>query len=446
MPSRSFSDQVLSLALDLVWSVWAELGVSSWTRRHDLTAVDIEPLILATSYIGAHDARLMSESIDWCVAHGRLVSVARLRNQLRASGEIVAESFGRYAATVNRHGRATWPDSGVPLDFQPTNRSSSPDLTRPSLLQLRLRALFGVSARAEVIRLMIAEPARYQTVSELAGRAAYGKDNIADTLDLLTAGGLAEAAGAVNRKHFRLARPDRLVELVGTLPAEFPDWAPLFRIAIAILEFSLHAPQDPIPRAAEVPRVMRQIQPDMPKVGLLSALRATTGQGLVSDFEAWAIRALSTWARSETLPGSGAETTYSIHRLDFGGYGPWQGWIHEGDGTSRPIEMPEWDGLYIEHPRSDTTIADDSVGGPKLAHAIFEDAFRRVSVEIGRYWAEDPTNQLVCRQFADDQLRTLAPGGSTTFGEMFLRTWYADHKGTLSKRDVAVGPLGGVPT
>ena len=74
-----------------------------------------------------------------------------------------------------------------------------PDLKRPSLLQHRLRALFGVSARAEVIRLMIAEPGGYQSISELAGSSCLGKNNVADTLDSVIAGRLAEAAGAVNR-------------------------------------------------------------------------------------------------------------------------------------------------------------------------------------------------------------------------------------------------------
>ena len=37
-----------------------------------------------------------------------------------------------------------------------------PDLRRPSLIQLRLRALVGVSARAEILKLMLADPERNQ--------------------------------------------------------------------------------------------------------------------------------------------------------------------------------------------------------------------------------------------------------------------------------------------
>ena len=38
MPNESFKDEVLELALELAWSLWAELGVSGWTRRAQRTA------------------------------------------------------------------------------------------------------------------------------------------------------------------------------------------------------------------------------------------------------------------------------------------------------------------------------------------------------------------------------------------------------------------------
>jgi hypothetical protein len=65
---------------------------------------------------------------------------------------------------------------------------------------------------------------------------------------------------------------------------------------------------------------------------------------------------------------------------------------------------------------------------------MFEDAFRRVGVDIGPYWSSDGTNQLVCRAFAEERLWPIPAGGSESFMEDFLRTWYADRKTQVSGR------------
>src|SRR5207245_4117658 len=196
MPETSFREQVESLTLDLLWSLWVELGGSGWARRHPFTAIDVEPLIVATAQLVQADARLLQEALAWCVSNVRLVSVARFRNLLATADEDAKKHFGSFAAAVNKYGRATWPGEGEPLELRPVAASPRPEMTRPALLQLRLRAIFGVSARAEVTRLLLAEPTRYQTISELAMRAEYGRDNIADTLESLRSAGIVETAHA----------------------------------------------------------------------------------------------------------------------------------------------------------------------------------------------------------------------------------------------------------
>src|SRR5580700_10337414 len=100
MATRSFSDQVKGLALELAWSLWAELGVSGWRRHHENVAIDLVPLIIATASLGQMDARLLEESLDWCVANTRFVSSVRLRNLLPTFGPETINAFGSYSATV----------------------------------------------------------------------------------------------------------------------------------------------------------------------------------------------------------------------------------------------------------------------------------------------------------------------------------------------------------
>lgn len=434
MPNDDFRERVEHLALDTVWSLWVELGMSGWARRHQAWEIDLEPLILATSRIGELDRRLMGESLDWCITNVRIVAATRLRNFIKAMDGTLAQAFGPYSASVERHTHVHWPIQGDPLPFNPSGKSSAPELTRPAIVQLRLRAVFGVAARAEILRLMIAAPARSQSVAELSDASGYGKDNVAEALNQMARAGIVEADAEANRRRFKLVDPNQFAGFIGALPTVRQDWVSVFKIMLSILNFAKSAPSAPMARAVEITRLVRELEPALVRVGLTSATRLASAEGRVSDFEGWVFRAFRRWAGQEEEQEVTGEVNYSVHRLDFGGYGPWQAWIHEPDGSSRPIEMPEWEGLYQEHPRSDTIISDDSTGAPRLAHAMFEDAFRRKSVDIGRYMSEDPLDQLICREFAEERLWPLYPGSQASFSESFLRSWYEDRKRRLSAR------------
>src|ERR1700681_740828 len=199
--------EIDGLALDLAWSLWSELSVDGIRRRHDWQALDLEPLIIFTSYIGSSDSRLRANSIDWCIANARFASAFRLRNLAEHAGPTMCEAFGRYAATVKAHARVAWPAKGEPLALWTSEHIGTPDLRRPSLIQLRLRALVGVSARAEILKLMLAEPDRGHGASSLAEAAGYGKGSVSQALDLLTMAGILNVEPKANRLVYRLPPP-----------------------------------------------------------------------------------------------------------------------------------------------------------------------------------------------------------------------------------------------
>src|SRR5262249_10328115 len=141
MRTPGYKDQVLGRVLDIAWSLWAELGVSGWSRRHRATAVDLESLMVFTATLGQRDARLRDETLAWCVANSRFVSAIRLRHLLRATSPPGQAAFGDYSATAKQQIRVSWPGDGSAWPFARTGRSSRPDLGRSALLQLRLRAV-----------------------------------------------------------------------------------------------------------------------------------------------------------------------------------------------------------------------------------------------------------------------------------------------------------------
>jgi len=301
MATLSFSDRVRDLALDLTWSLWAELGVSGWKRHHENVAIDLEPLIIATSSLGRLDARLLDESLDWCVANTRFISGARLRNLLTTFDEATTKAFGSYAATVRAHRTVGWPGEGKALRFSPTGRSSTPELGRPALLQLRLRAIFGVSARAEIIRRMLPEPQRPFGIAELAMFTAYGKDNLADALDMMrmadiVARNVMTTAG--NVQVFTLSAAGRLDDLLGETPAPngYPYWAARFRVVVKLVDFATSGPEDRTVRAAEIERLLGDMQSDLRWLGTFPHMRKGI-EAVNDDFETWSFGLLRSWAQ-----------------------------------------------------------------------------------------------------------------------------------------------------
>jgi hypothetical protein len=232
------SSQLLEeLALELLWSLWGELGVRGVIRgRHADWSIDPEPLIAFTARVGDRDPRLRDESIDWCIHYERYVSRARLRGVLRRVDASTRSAFGVEAATLSEHTGRAWPEASEPRPYQPSRRSHLASLTKPALIHLRLRALFGVGARAEILHSFSAQPRAHMTAAELSRLTGYTKRNVTDELDRLELAGLLQVAAPSNQFLYRLHDRTALLAFVGERPRVFPSWEPLFRVVTALLD------------------------------------------------------------------------------------------------------------------------------------------------------------------------------------------------------------------
>jgi len=219
--SRPAFDETVT---DLLWSLWEEFGISGVVpRRHADQYIDPEALILFTAVEGDLDPRLRDESIDWVIRHGTHLSKTRLKN-LRAAWHLEDDpGFARYAATVNKHATLGWPTGSRPLPFRPRSRSGLNDLSQPSLIALRLRAVFGVGARAELMRAFLADSA-FATAAALSAETNYGKRNVQNALEALRLAGLVQVRRMGNTDRFRLTHERALLAFVGPAPKAFPRW------------------------------------------------------------------------------------------------------------------------------------------------------------------------------------------------------------------------------
>ena len=415
------SNEIDGLALELAWSQWAELGLNGTSRRHDWQAVDLEPLIIFTSYVANTDSRLRANSMDWCIANARFASTFRLRNLAMQASPLTREAFGRYAATIKAHAKVPWPSQGDPLAMWTSERVGQPDLRRPSLIQLRLRALVGVSARAEILKLMLADPERGQAASTLAEAAGYGKGSVAQALDMLTMAGVVQVQPTANRLVYRLSRPAELLNVLQWLPAVFPDWSPIFRVVEAMADFARTRSNTPLSRLAEVQKTLQRIDQDVHRLGIADQVPRAGGPASVTEFEHWALTFLADQCgRGETIPAS-RQVTYTIHHLSFGG---WMATVSQRGRQPQRIESTEDTQPARETVGARPAEGDDMTNSSALAHAILLDVLARAGVPINRTQAGDAVARLISGEFAVELLRPMRPGQEATFTAEFVRRWY----------------------
>jgi hypothetical protein len=403
--------EIDALALDLAWSLWAELGVDGATRRHDWQAVDLEPLIIFTAHLGGADSRLRASTIDWCITNARFASAFRLRHLAERAGAAARVAFGRYSATVRAHAKAPWPGEGDPLTLFHPERIGSPDLRRPSLVQLRLRALVGVSARAEVLKLMLAEPERPQAASTLAEDAAYGKGSVANALEMLTMAGIVQVQPHANRLLYRLARPSELAQTLQWLPSVFPDWWPIFSIIEALTDYA-HAPVPAASRLVALQNLVQQIDHDVHRLGIAEQVPLAVVPASVAEFEHWAMDFMAEQAGHVQAAGAAREVSYVIHHLSFGG---WLGTINVAGRHPRPFDS--------EHGHM-----DEATGAVELVHMMFKDVMGKRQRRGEALAPEDGLLQVISREFAEELVRPMRAGQEANFTAEFVRRWHENRR------------------
>lgn len=235
------------LRLELLWSLWAELGVPGWTRRHQAWWIDPEALLIATAAWADLDARLREEVLEWVVLHAHLLSAGRFKTLLRASPRLTSALERPHAAEllgdVRAHTQLRLPGDAPGRTRPLRRRGTRLVLDRPAQISLRLRALFGVGVRAEVVRaLLLGDPSGVTATELVDGGLGFTKRASMLVLEDLQLAGALHGRMRGNTRVYRLADPSPLRQLVDVGPLTSPRWTPTFELLDAARE--IQVPRD----------------------------------------------------------------------------------------------------------------------------------------------------------------------------------------------------------
>ncbi len=285
--------------LDRAWIQWIALGVDAAGEPDD-AVVDPEALIALTAELGDTDARLRDVSTDWCVAYGRYVNGSRLK-QVTRELRTPPESIGEYVATVAAAGGPAWPLATQPRpDYTRRGKARLDSARSRSRLRIRLRAAFGVNARADVLAALLAAPHSGLSVADLARRTHFTKPNVAFAVDALVLAGLLEARTVGNERRFVLARPGEILPGLRP-PIVQPDWVARFGVALEVLRFDRQDEMSPSVRAIEARRLVEGLLPRITNEALPQPDLDTFGAQFSSAFDRWVVQLVdSLWGPSRT--------------------------------------------------------------------------------------------------------------------------------------------------
>jgi hypothetical protein len=302
MPTSKRSSSLADLELALMWGAWVELGVSGWQQTHANWAVDPEPLIIATAALEDADPRLRDEALDWCIHNWRYVSRVRLRNLIREQPESVRESWGPFAATVSKHAGVTWPVATRPFTYKMTGKSLLESMEQPSRAWLRLRGMFGLGARTEILRFFLSGHRR-GTAAMIAQRAGYAKRVVADECESLEKAGVLRVHQFTNRYYYALDRADALREFVGDVATVTPDWTALLQVTGSLVELERQA--ETLPNRSlmvEAHRVSEALSPYLDELDIEDQPRLANRDNYWPALRDFADNYLRAWASGKWTP------------------------------------------------------------------------------------------------------------------------------------------------
>jgi DNA-binding transcriptional ArsR family regulator len=158
--------------------------------------------------------------------------------------------------------------------------------------------MFGLSARAEILRCFLAQPrTSIKSVTSLAAATGYTKRNVTDECDMLERSGLLTQRVKANRFYYSLARRSELEALVGDLPDIRPDWSRVLHIARQLVTLedasrSVGVKTFPI----RVRKTLTAIKDDLAELDIDADFADAHGSELWPATQELASRTLATWS------------------------------------------------------------------------------------------------------------------------------------------------------
>jgi hypothetical protein len=240
--AAELTDLALASATEAAWRQWSTLGTTGLSSRrttpgHEATIVDPEALLLASLALLPHERRFGDFLGWWAETGAALLSVQRTRTLLTLMppeldvNEPTADALAAFAASASEAGDRRWrryAAGAEPLERRPGKGAERPELSAPAALFVRLRAGFGVSAKTDLLAVLLGLRGRSATVKALAETTGYSTVTVRAAAEEMALARFAEDAGEYPTS-YRISGADRWTVLFTSdrtrqAPHDIPEW------------------------------------------------------------------------------------------------------------------------------------------------------------------------------------------------------------------------------
>lgn len=310
---KEFKISFRELLLKFLWRQWSSLGVAGYGSGDDRWAVDPEALLLFSCSIARYDARLFDEMLDWLDVNGELMNIQRIKtiikeedfsgiNVFSAIASLMAsrKKFSKWctAEKWSRNDNSVRESLFFQGDGQPLVMFGDPEehfirygfergkisfrehsrpvrMNQLCAILFKLRSLFGVTARNEVILYLLTHDSAHPR--EIAREAYYSQKTVQDTLVEILKSGMIFVRPVGNEKHYWL-KTEEWMGFLGYHAEERPLWINWPKIFSALDAISMKLNQnsfdelEPVMQASELRELMRQVKPRIGSAGFATAI------------------------------------------------------------------------------------------------------------------------------------------------------------------------------
>lgn len=251
---HSLEEHLGEVGAEAAWTQWTALDAGTLQNGRRASAIiDPEALLLLSLYLIPAEQRLRDLTRWWAKVGSGLLSVQRTKTLIRDFPPGVEECFQTFSHWAEEAGDKRWKRyaAGETGGFDRARKGpDEPTLRSSASLLLRLRAGFGVSAKADVLAFLLGIGGQAATTKKATEATRYSRATISGALEDLSradfieksSGRPVEYRGPVRSWMTLLHRSEETGHREDTDVPQWRYWGQLFAFLACAREWAREAP------------------------------------------------------------------------------------------------------------------------------------------------------------------------------------------------------------
>lgn len=247
-----FKHNYLDALLTIHWKQWSTLGVHSSFEPEMSRIIDVEALFISTLSLGLFDKDLLTAAMEWMSVNDGWINLSRYKRIRKlflgtAAGDdnpvLSTAVFDHMPNSMSRFAQIDLVRESKLEDmeyreffqtFQIQGLAGEMNILQPSLVQLTLRGVFGIDARAEVLIYLLSHESGNS--NSIARELFYDQKAVYRIIERWKASGVVETVPVGRTGNVSLKKEEAWMWLLGYAgKADYYNWIRFYLLSAVVL-------------------------------------------------------------------------------------------------------------------------------------------------------------------------------------------------------------------